>query len=65
MKEVATFSNSIDAHIAKGLLESQGIACQTSDDAFHQLWPTNEVKLMVEDDQYEQAVQLLKQHQLI
>lgn len=65
---IAEFTNSINASIAKGLLESNGFACRTNDSALNSLYPVATsayVQLFVAENQAQAAINLLKEHDLI
>lgn len=65
---IAEFSNSLNAAIAKGLLENNNIPCRTSDSALNNLYPVGTaafVQLFVEQEQAQTATALLKKHELI
>ncbi len=65
LKTVASFQNVQKAHIAKGLLESEGIDCQLSNETIVQLMAVGSVELQVNDQQFDQALSLLQAHSLI
>ncbi|NVJ68559.1 MAG: DUF2007 domain-containing protein [Gammaproteobacteria bacterium] len=60
---VATFPNTMLAHIAKGLLESHGIAATVMHEHFHSTYSfaVGEVPLMVDSELVEQAQEILNQ----
>ncbi len=65
---IAEFTNSINASIAKGLLESNDIPCRTNDSALNSLYPVATsayVQLFVAEEQAQTATNLLREHQLI
>ncbi len=67
MKVAAKFPDTITASIAKGMLESHDIPAIIDNQAMSALYPTPlsgvwDVRLMVNDDDYDEAVALLKEH---
>ena len=59
---IASFANTVEAEVAKNLLETNGIhAAIMADDAGGMMFPfTNEVKLMVLEDDADLARQILE-----
>lgn len=64
LSTIATFPNTMLAHIAKGLLESHGIQATVLHEHFHSTYSfaLGEVPLMVESDDLEIAQQILQEH---
>lgn len=65
MKVLTIFPNSIEANIAKGLLESHEILVMIHDDSVNQLMPIQGVKLSVQAELIEQARAILIEHGLL
>lgn len=58
---VETFSNTMQAHIAKGLLESHGIAASIMHEQFHSMYnfALGEVPLLVDEEDFIHAKEIL------
>lgn len=56
---IATYSNPTEAHIAKGLLEAEGIRCQLKNEIIAQTLPVG-VELMVAAEDEERAEGILE-----
>lgn len=58
---IRTFNNPVEARIAQGLLESQGINSFVKDEnmGYNYSFAVGGVKLMVREDEYEQALEIL------
>jgi hypothetical protein len=61
MITIAVYHNSIDAHIAKGLLESEGIQCQIMNEMASQTLAIGNIELMVQESDAERAQAILNQ----
>ena len=59
MKTVLHALNSVEAHVVKGLLRSEGIECSVLGDylqgAVGELPPTNLIRVVVNDEDYDRA----------
>lgn len=59
MKTVLHALNSVEAHVVKGLLQSEGIECSVLGEylqgAIGELPPTGLIRVVVNDEDYEQA----------
>lgn len=67
MKVVARFPDSVSASIAKGMLANHDIPSMIGNQAMSSLYPMPmgglwDVTLLVNDDDFERAVELLKDH---
>lgn len=67
MRIVATFPDIVSANIVQGMLENHGIASVIDNQAMSSLYPTPlsgnwELRLMVNDKDYDEARQLLDEH---
>lgn len=56
---IATYSNTTEAQIAKGLLEAEGIRCQLKNEIISQTLPVG-VELMVAAEDEERAESILE-----
>lgn len=59
MITIRTYDNVINASIAKGFLESEGIACKIKNADLSQLFPITQIELAVNENDAERAKQLL------
>lgn len=69
MKEIASFSTAQEAAIARGMLESEGIRCESvGQSALSSIFPTPDgsnfggYSLYVEDSAAPEALRLLREH---
>ncbi len=67
MKVAAKFPDSVSASIAQGMLSNHGIPSMIGNQAMSALYPLPmggiwDVTLMVNDDDYDEAVKLLEAH---
>ena len=64
MKTVLHALNSVEANLVKGLLESEGIPCSVLGEflqgAIGELPPTGLIRVVVNEDDYEQARQIVE-----
>ncbi len=64
--ELRVFSNMLDGSIAEGILRSEGITCQLTDQVMPTIYPiggiiNNSIKLLVYEEDVEIAEELLKE----
>lgn len=60
MTTIATYSNITEAHIAKGMLESEGIKCQLKNELIAQTLPVG-IELTVAESDVESALAILEE----
>jgi hypothetical protein len=64
---IATFSNPVDAHIAKDLLQRENIICFLADENISRIYPTSVfgIRLMVDKDNASNARKILQENGLL
>ena len=65
MAKIGPFSNELNAKIAEGFLQNNGIDCNTKDNPMSTLYNTPDTYIIVSDDDEEKASELIEENKLL